>query len=364
MSRHASTPQTLTAPAPAATQAPATAPAPDPGPRRGIGGLIPGIALCAAGIALAFAISTVTGPISALMIAIVLGMLMRNTIRVPDLVEPGIAFSAKHLLRAGIVVLGLQLAIGDILALGWGVLLLVVAVVVIGLASSLAMGSMLGLSRPHSLLIGCGFSICGAAAVAGADGVIQDKKEEEVVSAVALVVVFGTIMIPLLPLMASAIGFTTDQTAMWAGASVHEVAQVVAIGGALGGAALGAAVIVKLARVLVLAPVMAGIAIVERRRLRQRGADASATTMPPVMPMFVALFIVAVILRSILPMPQGLLDAASLVQTLLLGAAMFGLGAGVKLSMFRRLGLRPVILALGSTVAVTVVGGLGAALLA
>lgn len=347
-----------------------TAPAAQP-EKPSLGGqiraLLPGVALCLIAVGISYGLSLVIPHMSALLIAIVLGVLVRNTVRLHHSFEPGIAFSSKKLLRGGIILLGLQLAIGDILSLGFGVVALVVAVVAIGLTATFYIGQAIGLTRPQSLLIACGFSICGAAAVAGAEGVIQDREEEDTVSAVALVVVFGTLMIPLLPLHGSALGLTDNQTAIWAGASVHEVAQVVAIGGALGGAALGVAVIVKLARVLMLAPVMAWLGVMERREAQRKAAsgDAGAANikLPPIIPLFVALFIAMVIIRSLGVVPAAVVDGAGIAQTLLLGAAMFGLGTGVHMSLFKRLGAKPFILAALSTLLMMAMGIGGALLL-
>lgn len=329
--------------------------------------LAPGVVLCLVGVGLAYALSLVIPHMSALLIAIVLGVLVRNSMRLHHSVEPGITFSSKKLLRGGIILLGLQLALGDILGLGLGIVALVVAVVALGLSATALIGRALGLSRAQSLLIACGFSICGAAAVAGAEGVIQDKDEEDTVSAVALVVVFGTLMIPLVPLLSSALSLTPGQAAIWTGASVHEVAQVVAIGGTLGGAALGVAVVVKLARVLMLAPVMAWLSVMERRRAQRKAADGGAAeasiSLPPIIPLFVALFIAMVIIRSLGIVPAAVVEGAGIAQTLLLGAAMFALGTGVRLSLFTRLGAKPFILAAVSTLLMLTMGLTGALLL-
>src|SRR5699024_6744314 len=117
---------------------------------------------------------------------------------------------------------------------------------------TLSVGHLMGISFAQRLLIACGFSVCGAAAVAAAE-VATEATEEEVATSSALVVVFGTLMIPLYPLLGSLLGMPDEMTGMWIGASTHEVAEVVAAGGAVSGAALAVAVTVKLARVITLA---------------------------------------------------------------------------------------------------------------
>lgn len=315
--------------------------------------IIPGVLLSVVAVAISIAINQVFPTFSALLIAIILGILVRNIVPLPTRVEPGLAFASKKLLRLGVVLLGLQLVFSDILALGWGVIGIVIAVVCLGILATMAIGRAMGISFTQTLLIACGFSICGAAAVAAVDGVIKTKDNEEVVTAIALVVLFGTISIFLLPLLATGLGFDEIMTGMWAGASVHEVAQVVAIGGAISVTALSVAVVIKLARVLMLAPVMTVLSVYQRRHQSEVGKK------PPIMPLFVFGFIVMVVLRSLGVVPEVLLGPAKLIQTGFLAAAMFALGTGVKISMFKRVGAKPIVLAALSTVVVYIIGGVG-----
>lgn len=307
----------------------------------------PGLVLCAAAAAVSMSVNSFFPAASPLVIAIVLGIALTNSFRLPDSLAPGLDFSAKKLLRGGIVFLGLQLALADIIALGVPMLLVIVCIVAGGILGTVLMGTALKMRRAQVLLIACGFSICGAAAVAGAEGVV-DSEEEDVVTAVALVVIFGSLMIPLIPLAGQALGMGAELNGMWAGASIHEIAQVVAAGGIIGGGALGVAVIVKLARVLMLAPVMAVLSVVQRRS----GQAKPGEKRPPIVPLFIIGFLVMVLLRSTLDLPEMVLHAGSLVQTGFLSAAMFALGCGVKVRNLVKVGARPFILAGASTVLV------------
>jgi uncharacterized integral membrane protein (TIGR00698 family) len=297
-----------------------------------------------------------TSAVSPLLIAIVAGAVLANTVSLPAKFQPGLAFSAKRLLRVGIALLGLQLMFSDIVGLGWGVIAVVVAIVFLGIAGTMYAGKLLGLSWSQRILIACGFSICGAAAVAAADGVVN-AREEELLTAVALVVIFGTLMIPTIPLLADAFGMNEIEAGMWAGGSIHEVAQVVAAGSALGATALGVATVVKLARVLMLAPVMAFLSIRQRTMV-----DNTATKRPPLIPLFVVAFIGCMGLRSTGMLPNELLGLAKTVQTALLAAAMFALGLGVRLSVIRGVGARPFVLAAISTVWVATIAYVGVVL--
>ena len=176
----------------------------------------PGLAACSLAAVTAIRAAGFLPTVSPLLVAIVLGVALRNTVRLPATWDAGLLFSSKKLLRAGIVLMGLQLVLSYILALGPGMLVVVVAVVVVGIAGTYLAGRLLKLSVTQSMLIASGFSICGAAAVAAADGVL-DAEEEEVVTAVALVVIFGTLMIPLVPAASSLFGLETFRPGLWPG---------------------------------------------------------------------------------------------------------------------------------------------------
>lgn len=324
-------------------------------------GVVPGLALGGMLASAGLVAADVWPVASPLLVAIVLGMAVGNTVRLPVAVQPGLRLAGKRLLRWGIVLLGLQLPIDVVLGLGRGMLVTVVAVVVVGVTTTYAVGLRLGLSSSQSLLVACGFSICGAAAVVAADGVV-DAEDEEVATAVALVVLFGTLMIPVLPLLAGLAHLSTRSAGLWAGASVHEVAQVVATAGVIGGGALGVAVVVKLARVLMLAPVLAVLGWRRRRRLTRDGGPTPMAALPPVVPMFVVGFVAMVALRSACSLPGLGLDVAKQAETFLLAAAMGALGCGVRLDLARRVGPRPFLLGLVGTAVVASVGLAGVAL--
>jgi uncharacterized integral membrane protein (TIGR00698 family) len=326
-------------------------------------GRLPGIALAVtAGVASTVAGSFLPG-MSPLLLAIIVGIVVANVVPLPAATAPGMTYSSKTLLRAGIVLLGLQVVLGDIVGLGIGMIAVVVVIVAVGILGTMLIGRLLGTPPVLTILVACGFSICGAAAVGAVAGVVdpEQKKDEDAVTAVALVALFGTLMIPLLPLAAGLLGLDTTTAGLWAGGGVHEVAQVVAVGGVLGGGALAVAVIVKLARVLMLAPVIAVLSIRARRaagRDTRRSAALPSptgnhpTTLPPIVPLFVAGFLAMVLVQSFIPLPEVVLTTAGLAQTLLLSTAMFALGCGVKAKTLVQVGVRPFVLAALSTLLV------------
>jgi uncharacterized integral membrane protein (TIGR00698 family) len=293
--------------------------------------------------------------VSALLLAIAVGVVARNLHLVPRVVEPGLTWSSRPLLRTGVVLLGLQLAVGDVLALGLGELAVLVLTVAATFGATVLVGRRMGVSRPLRLLVATGFSICGAAAVA-AMAPVADADDDDVATAIALVTLYGSGTIVAVPLLAGALGLADRTAGLWAGLAVHEVAQVVAAAGAVSGVALAAAVVAKLARVVLLAPLVAGASLVLRR-----GAEpAEGRRRPPVLPLFVAGFLLAVAVRSTGVLSDRFLTTTGVLTTVLLAAAMVGLGAQVHLRRLVRTGGRALGLGAVSTVVALAVslGGL------
>ncbi|GAB2865415.1 YeiH family protein [Nocardioides pacificus] len=318
--------------------------------------LIPGLVLAAAGAAVSLAAHRLVPALSPVLVAIVLGALVANAAGLPHAVRPGLGVVARRVLRVGVALLGLQLVLADVVALGWPMLVVIGLVVGGGIAGTLALGRALGVAPGRRLLIACGFSICGAAAIAAVDGVrarpagpeAQDggDRDADVASVIALAVASGSAAMLLVPVLGVLLELAPAATGAWSGAAVHEVGQVVVAGGLVaGGAGLQAAVTVKLGRVLLLAPVL-GVLSWRERRTTLPGAR------PPLVPLFVAAFLGCVVLRTLTPLPAALLDAAATVQTGALVAAMFAVGCSVDARVLRRVGRSELLLAAGATVLV------------
>ncbi|MGL4831125.1 MAG: YeiH family protein [Propionibacteriaceae bacterium] len=310
--------------------------------------IVPGILGCAGAGILAMLMRPFIPTISPLLWAIVFGVIVANVITIPDVLTPGIGFTGKHVLRAGIVLLGFQLVLGDIISLGWKALLFVVAIVALGMMTGIIVGRALGLSAKQYLLVGTGFSICGAAAVAGAAGVL-DAEDEDVATSVGLVVLFGSAMIALVPALAALAGLAPRAAGIFAGGSTHEVAQVVAEAGIIGGSVvLSTAVLMKMARVLMLAPLIAVLSLWSRKNLSVDGGRR-----PPIMPLFVFLFLVAIGIGSAKIIPTPAAHVLKEVQTFFLASAMFALGCGVRIATLIKVGWKPFALGLAVTSVVT-----------
>ena len=317
----------------------------------------PGLALAAGGVLLARGVHLLLPAVPMLTAALVLGILAAHLPGVRPFVvgdgRPGLSFAGKRLMRAGIVLLGLQLGLSDVLGLGWQTAVMVLAVVTATFFGTLWLGRRLGLRGDQPLLVATGYSICGASAI-GAVSEVRDSDERDVAASVALVTLCGTLAIAVLPLLHGPLGLGDAQFGRWVGASVHDVGQVVATAQTAGGAALTQAVLVKLMRVLLLAPLVAGVVLtVHGRRRSASGAGSEAPgKRPPLVPLFVLGFLAMVALRSTGVLPVAALDAAGQVKELLLAAALFGLGSAVHLPSLARTGLRVAALGLCSWIVI------------
>jgi len=335
--------------------------------------LHPGLLSAALALAATFAVHAALPVLPAMTLAVVLGLLAANlpgtAVWIAGRARPGLDFAGKHFMRAGIVMLGLKVSIMDVLGLGWPALLLVAFVVAASFCGTYLIARLFRLPPETSLLVATGFSICGASAI-GAMAAVRRIRHVDTVLPVALVTLCGTLAIGVLPLLVQPLQLSPRAFGAWTGASVHDVGQVVATAQTAGTAALGIAVVVKLTRVLLLAPLVAvagahqrhSTARGRREELARRTAQGTAGTgapqaaLPPVVPLFVVGFVAMVALRSSGWPTSGWLDAGAGLQDILLGAALFGLGSAVRIRALLHTGSRALLAALVAWLLIAVLG--------
>ena len=363
---------------------------------------VPGLLTAVFAVVVAFTVHALVPVLPAMTVAVGLGLLAANLPGTGSWAaggaRAGLDFAGKHMMRAGIVVLGLKVSVMDVLGLGWQALLLITAVVLASFAGTYGIARMFRLTRDASLLIATGFSICGASAI-GAMAAVRRIRHVDTVLPVALVTLCGTLAIGVLPLLLHPLQLTPEVFGAWTGASVHDVGQVVATAQTAGTGALAIAVVVKLTRVILLAPMVAAAGLHQRavmgRAVASRSprtgpgeagsgpkssclhgpgptevpapvpapeADGAELRLPPVVPLFVIGFMAMVALRSTGWLSVGWLEAAAAVQDLLLGIALFGLGSAVRVQTLLHTGARALLAALAAWLLIAVLG-LGAAVL-
>ncbi|MDQ6525109.1 putative sulfate exporter family transporter [Nocardioides sp. LHD-245] len=336
----------------------ATRTAPDPTTGRAArtrrAGTLPGLVLTGAGLAAAATGHRLVPSVGVLTWAVLLGAAAANLDLVPIAAQPGLRTAVRRLLRVGVVLLGFSLSLTAIGALGVPVIALVVVTLVGTLVLTWWLGLRMKVSPARSLLVATGFSICGASAIAGMERT-AGADEDDVATAITMVTLYGTIAMIALPLLQAPLGLSDRQLGIWAGASVHEVGQVVAAAGPAGATAVALAVVVKLTRVLLLAPVVAVVSAARRRSRRAAEPDEDGAAGPAMVPLFVLGFLACVLVRTTGLVPEAVLDVIGGLQTATLAAALFALGTGVHLGELLHGGGRVLALGLVSTLVVATV---------
>jgi uncharacterized integral membrane protein (TIGR00698 family) len=303
--------------------------------------IAPGTALAGAIAAAAFAIRHIPGmtTVSPMILAILIGIAFRNTFGAPLITQPGIKFGLRYLLRAAIVLLGFQLTVAQIAAVGPRGLLIVAISLAGTFGFTVWAGRALGVDRKLSELIAAGTSICGASAIL-ATNAVTDAHDEDVAYAIACVTVFGSIAMFAYPVLSRFLHLGSDAYGLWSGASIHEVAQVVAASFQNGQRAGEIGTMVKLARVMMLAPVVFALNIKARFSL---GTASDRTVKPPV-PWFVIGFIALVGLNSVIVVPTETRKAIATVTAFLLSLALAAMGLETDVAKLYAKGIRPAIL--------------------
>ncbi len=323
-----------------------TATATSVSPRQTTQDVLPGVGLTALGVAIAYLVNLALPAVNALTVAVVLGVVANHLPFVPTTTRVGLTWATRKLLRIGVVLLGLQLALPQLVGLGAGTLLAVVSTVAVAFLGTVAIGRLLGVSRGLGMMVATGFSICGASAIAAMESVVEPD-DEDVATGVALVTLYGGLAIAAVPLVGGWLGLHGTSLGTWAGLSVHEVAQVVAAASPAGAGGVATAIVVKLSRVVLLAPMVALVGVTQRKRHTAAGGKR-----PPIVPLFVLGFLATIVVRSTGIVPHAVLNGANTLTTLLLAGALFGLGTAVKIPILIRTGGRAILLGLCSTVLV------------
>ncbi len=284
--------------------------------------------------------------ISPLIIGIVLGIIYANTLRhhIPAEWGPGIQFSAKTLLRTAIVFYGFRITFQEIAEVGVEGLL----VSIIMVATTFILGTYVGvkyfkMDKDLAYLTASGSSVCGAAAVLATEPITKAESHKSAI-AVSTVVLYGTLAMFIYPVLYKMGIFDMDAKTMgiYVGGTIHEVAQVVAVGGAVGGEGANSAVLVKMTRVVMIVPLL----LVLGYYIKKTTESATSGEKTKVsIPWFVLGFVGMIALNSLVPFPETILSTINSIDTFLLTMAMTALGMGTYMEKFKTTGAAPVYVA-------------------
>jgi uncharacterized integral membrane protein (TIGR00698 family) len=306
-------------------------------------GILPGVGLTAMIAAMAFALRQIphVSILSPIILSIAIGIALHNVVGTPAIAKSGVAFSMRRLLRLAIILLGLQLTTAQLVEVGGTGLAIIATALVATFLFTQQLGRLIGVDRKLSQLIAAGTSICGASAVI-ATNTVTDAPDEDIAYAVACVTVFGSLAMFAYPLLPGLLHLDPHAFGLWSGASIHEIAQVVAAAFQDGRSAGEFATIAKLARVTMLAPVVITLGVFAARRTRHGGEGRSNAHVP--MPWFVLGFIALVCVNGIVTIPPEMRSVIVTATTFLLAMALAAMGLETDIRKLYAKGLRPLLL--------------------
>ncbi|WP_376767694.1 YeiH family protein [Mesorhizobium zhangyense] len=308
---------------------------------------MPGLALTAIIAATGFLLREIPGVsvFSPMILAIVIGIAFHNLFGTPAMAKAGVVFSLRRVLRLAIILLGLQLTAAQIAEVGATGIAIIALTLVSTFIFTVRLGRMLGVERKLAELIAAGTSICGASAVIATNTVTR-APDEDVAYAVACVTVFGSIAMFTYPLLPGLLGLDAHAYGLWAGASIHEIAQVVAAAFQDGQAAGEFGTVAKLSRVMLLAPVVLSLGLMATRRARRKGQDQMTAKAP--VPWFVLGFIAMVAFNSAVTLPTEAKGLIVMATTFMLSMALAAMGLETDIAKLKAKGFRPLVLGLAA----------------
>lgn len=314
--------------------------------RRRIGAVVPGLALATGLAVLGAALATVLprllgrGAPDTIVLALLLGVAVRARWMPDERFAAGIHVAGKDVLEWAIVLLGLTTNLQAFARAGAALLAGIVASVALSLLAGFVVGRAAGLTHAHALLVASGNAICGNSAIVAVSAV-NGASKEEVASSIAYTAVFGVAVVLALPLLVPLVGLSDVQFGVVAGLTVYAVPQVLAATYPVSVVSGQTGMLVKLARVVLLGPVVLLIALWERRRGVAAASGPSAVpSARSYLPWFVSAFLVAAVLQTAGVVPVPVTTAARSVSHWATVVSMAALGLAVEVKALRRVGGR------------------------
>jgi uncharacterized integral membrane protein (TIGR00698 family) len=283
-------------------------------------------------------------------LALLLGVVVRTVWKPGSLWNDGINFSAKFVLEFAIVLLGASVSVTMVTALGSLLILGIACIVALAIGASYLLSRALGLPQRMAILVACGNSICGNSAIAAVAPVIG-ADADDIASSISFTAVLGVVVVLGLPLLVPILQLSLTQYGVLAGLTVYAVPQVLAATLPIGALSNQVGTVIKLVRVLMLGPVVLGLALLARR-VRPAGdrVDRRRPRLGELVPWFIIGFLIVLAIRSMGLIPQNIAPAITGLAALLTTVAMAALGLGVDVRVVARTGVRVTLAVVASLI--------------
>ncbi|TDM11936.1 YeiH family protein [Macrococcus lamae] len=300
---------------------------------------IKGLLLTAVLAAVATILGNAVPLIGAAVFSIILGILVRQFIRIPEDFEPGIKFSGKKILQWAIILMGFTLSFRTAVSLGLSSLPITLTTITAALLCSYIIGRWMGIPERIRTLIGVGTAICGGSAIAAASPIVE-ADDEEIAFSISTIFLFNIIAVFLFPALGHLLHMTSTGFGYFAGTAINDTSSVVAAGYTFSKDAGDTATIVKLVRALMIVPVCLLLVLIKVKREQKE----SKVSLKKIFPWFILYFFMASVFASIVPLPEELVTVIKHIATLMIAIALAGIGLSVNLKSFRAIGYQPVLL--------------------
>lgn len=309
-------------------------------------GLVLAAGLAVVAMALGRWLPTVGGPV----FAILLGLLIRNTLGMMPVFQPGLAFASKKVLQWSIIALGFGLSFSQVVQTGLESIWVTVVTMIAAFATAAMLGKVLGVPDKLRTLIGAGTAICGGSAIAAVAPVIKPE-EHETAFAISTIFLFNVVAVLVFPFLGHWMQMSDAGFGLWAGTAINDTSSVVAAAYSYSTEAGDYATVVKLTRATFIIPICLFYVVLEIRRQKQAGTGFSLMRL---IPWFIVWFVVASAVRSTGVLPDELLHVLQGLAKFLMVLALAAIGLSSNMRMMARTGWQPVALGLGVWLAVCI----------
>lgn len=291
--------------------------------------------------------------INPFIIAIFLGVLISNSIKIPESFKPGITFTSKKILRFAIILLGFKISINEIMNLGVNSLIVILLSVLSCFIFTTWFGQKIGLDKKLATLIASGTSICGASAIIATNEVIKADDKDAAIS-VGIISIVGTVFMILLPILFYTLKLNQNMYSVWVGSSIQEVAQVVGAGFSVNDETGKLSSLIKMSRVTFIVPMTFYLLFTQIKTVKKDEPNKKLDIKSLNIPWFVLMFIGVIFINSLNIIPAGAVKVIVYINNLLLTAAMFCLGLGISLSKLKEAGRKPIYLGFISAIQISI----------
>lgn len=302
--------------------------------------ILPGVLLCVA-IAIPSILfhQYIYKPISSISVAIILGLIINNTIRLPSIYKKGISFSLKRILRWGIILLGIRLSFIDVLKIGGNALVVIIICITTAIFLVKAIAKKMRLPEKLGTLVGVGTAICGNSAIVATAPVI-DAKEEDVACSVTIVTFFGVLAVFVYPIVGHLLKLAESTFGTWAGTAINDTSQVVAAGFMYSQRSGEIATVVKLTRTLFMAPVIVLLGYIYTRSKNEeidKGVQLRKKIhFKKIFPWFLLGFLAMALIRTMNILPSAMINIIKSLAKYFIVTALAGIGLTTDFKIMRQ----------------------------